>query len=305
MKKLIVVVVAAFFAQSTTSIAEIGAFKVRSSQENPEVVLKNGEIGRVVWKDGREAVTSKRLIPNLEVDVPAAIYENGCNGYIVSQCVIRPAVHMYEIYMQWSKHPDTSKIGKTLVTHEKKDPSDKMKFALVQELQFAFSKLKRPRTAKELPDDIIFCDDYKFLPRDPIQDPLVRILRWETEAMYPNPETGDIENRSISGAFDVDLVPQKNSNNLVMQVKGGYTSSTGSPFLAGGDIISWTMRNTRQEICQIGLKPNAGIFQTKLLEYLSKLPEKYGPYIFGTDEFSDSMLDSLTSITNNSEIVIE
>ncbi len=286
----------------TFTFAEIGAFKI-TNPEKPEIILQKGEILRVIWKDGREAIASKLIAPNLEVDVPSAIYENTCNSYIASRCALRPATRMYKVELQWSKHPDASKIGKVLIFYLKLNPSDKDPFIIAQDLQFAFSKVFKPLATRGLADDVVVCEDYKFLPQDPFQNPPLRILHWDTEAMVTNPETGGMENRSVAGAFDIDLIPG-NSKSLVLQVKGGYTSAQGSPILVQGDVISWTMRNQNQQICQIGLKPNIAFLQAKFLEYLATLPHKYEPYIYESDEFSHS-LTILNLVFDNPDFVIE
>lgn len=274
--------------------AEIGI--ISNSQELPTLVLESGTQARAIWKDGREAVSVKRINGDLTLQVDSAIYENGCNGYIASKCKTQINARAYEVRMRWEKHPDSAKIGKDVKMKFKEFPAFPLVFQL---LISSFDHFRMPVASRGIPKDEFLCDDYRFLPNDPFSSPHTRITRWEVEIMSQNPEGGGMENRSIGGAYDVELVPNQAKNGMVVDVHGGYTSAGGSTFLVGGDIFSWTLKNKDQKFCQIGMKPDFATAFAKFIEYANNLPDTWESYVMGMDETEATIRGSIKNFLAN------
>lgn len=272
---------------------------------DPKVTAEDGKPIVATWKDGREAESKIRIVPSLTGNIPLSIYENSCTGITTNKCVFTFGVTAYQVHMQWTKHPDTGKIGKTL-TYQYQGSSTKTDFVapLANSILVPAEKVRRPIAAKSVPDDHLSCEDYKFLPNDPMQAPFTRIIRWENEIMFNNPETDGTENRSIGGALDLELVPHADRSALLIKVHGGYVSALqGSNPLFAGDILSLTLRDKNQKICQIGIKPDLSGLSNLANNYLANLPTNYEPYALGRDEFTPKVKSEIKKVLENTTYI--
>lgn len=268
------------------------------AETNPALPVLSGEQGeplRVTWQDGREATAMSAIIEPLTLEAPMTVYENSCNEILTNKCKFIAGLHAYRIYLKWTKHPDAKKIGQSLRFRIKSSSSEQfMDFMPVLKILVPLHRSVTPVAARNVADDEIFCEDYSFLPRDPFQSPNLHILRWEMESMRQNPETGAMQNRSMGGALDIELVPQPDRH-LKLKVHGGYTTTD---VIAGGDVLSLTLKNKNNQLCQIGIKPDFTSVTARFISYFNpSTSEKLQPYLLGTDEFFPTLLKQVKLVT--------
>ena len=263
--------------------------------EIPFLAGEQGEMIRTIWKDGREASTMSGIVEPLIVEVPLTIYENSCNEFLASKCKLAVGMQHYSVYFKWTKHPDPTKIGKTLRMRPKqrKTPKDESYFDVIP-LQNVFVAINRaalsPIAARNVPRDVLICDNYNFLPKDPFTPPYMKVLRWEMEIMSVNPETGAAENRTLGGALNVDLIPTSEGHLSLDQKYFTYGE------MIGGDIISLTLRDKNNQLCQIGMKPDLVEAFEKVQAYYSTVPKKFQPYYAGVDELFTPVFQNIKNL---------
>ncbi len=279
------------------------SLKAEEATEIPNLAGEQGEVIRVIWKDGREASAMAGLFEPLFLEVPLTLYENSCNEVLTSKCKLALGFQKYNIYFKWTKHPDPQKLGKTirLRPKQKKTPKDENYFEFIP-VQNIFGSADRsirtPIAARNVPSEILICDNYNFLPKNPFILPYVNVLRWEVETMMNNPETGGAENRILGGALNVQLIPTFDGHLLLRPQY--YTNNE----LVGGDIISLTMRDKNNQLCQVGMKPDLSEVTNKVQEYFSAVPVKFQSYYAGIDELYTAVFISAkeTLISNQFEL---
>ncbi|MEK6773810.1 MAG: hypothetical protein AABY64_07710 [Bdellovibrionota bacterium] len=290
-------IIAIFFTSFPLPLlAELNVFF--SPSEIPTIVAENNAPLRLVWKDGREAISVKRRTPPVTAKVPFVIHENSCTEITTSNCYLQTSFQAYELRMKWAKHSNPTKIGQLLRLKSKTSP-DVYDFIPISLFMTPIDHIRSPILSRDIPHDELHCDDYKFFSQDPFSGTPIRISRWENEAMGVNPETNRMENRSIGGAFDVELEPINNS--LRLQVRGGYVSYANMITLTSADVINWTLKDKSQNLCEIGLKPDQTNFNVVAAKYFEKLPDVFDPYIFGSDEASPLFVPQLKNILENQE----
>ena len=97
----------------------------------------------------------------------------------------------------------------------------------------------------------------------------------------PNPETGLMENRTISVLRQVVL--KKTAPNTLSVASSILAQSNPLAFFQG-DIWAWVMRST-DGFCLISMKTNLTAAAQDIQKYL-QIPADFKPYLFGMDEYS-------------------
>ncbi len=252
-----------------------------------QFVMEKGKPVDLRFKDGRVAEFMINRRDVLETDLPIKITDNSCTNNSNISCEYRLGLILNDLTMAWVVHPDASKIGKTVtMRYQAPNGAPPMEFPLFQQGLVAFSdRGGTPKLAVPIPNDIFNCKDFSWLPPGNTEAPSsISFARWDAELMFPNPETGLMENRTISMAMDFTM--NRNSS-------GGLEIGTVKKYLASSQVAAaatlWSLitKDTSGNYCPITVTPNAVPLGAAIAQYQAAKAPHFVAYIYGDDEYSD------------------
>jgi hypothetical protein len=230
---------------------------VQPDQELPTVIDHPGQPITFKWNDQYEATLKVSTVDSPMFHVPAKVNESFCGPNQGMVCTFDLIVRQKYYFLAWSKNPDPSKINERLRAHFPQFPNGAGDRDLeVSQLVFG-SEIYAPKLRAGLPPTTLTCGDYSWLPTGTPQAPNdLRVTRWDTEFMLPNPETSVNENRILEGAMNVDF--KKNSQGSLTISNIGYLTLTPVTNLGLiiGDVLSWSLKKSDGETCQASLIPD-------------------------------------------------
>jgi hypothetical protein len=263
-------------------VVVFAAFSSVCKAEKPEIVSLKDQPVLVKWKDGREAQLMIERRAPMELTTPFQVTENTCAVTNETHCGLKASVGVHLTILQWTKHPETDKVGKTVKL--KAQAPGNQGFELIDlKIYGAADSGTTPLIVGKLPPQEMSCPDYSWLPGAGTAAPdSARLVRWDVEMMLMNPETGLMENRTVGVALDV-LLKKTGAGTLEMSQVKKYTGNSFA--LAVGDIWAMILKGADGEYCQISMKPNLVGLDKKFIEYLTK-PPVFEPYLWESDEHS-------------------
>lgn len=249
----------------------------------PHFVMQQGKPVEVMFTDGRVAQWQIGRRQALALPTPFTVAENTCTGKEGVQGKMLFGLVSHRLILVWKEHTDPKKVGQPvkLVFKESKEAPTTV---VIDEVLISLgNKHEYQKAAAGLPAERIEADDYSWMPNGGAEAPeKLELARWDGEAMFTNPETGLMENRTIPIAMGVTFT--KDRKGLVLS---GIKKMLGNQFsFFFGDL--WAMvLHQGEDLCQLSLKASFTDVFNQVIEYLSQ-ELKMQPYLFGADEFSGS-----------------
>lgn len=240
-----------------------------------EVHFSDGRIAQ--WQMGRSRPV--HLSPKFKVS------ENTCNKKEGLPGTLLFGAQLHQFALFWTKHPDPQKIGKKMQVRAKGSTAD---FADLADFGFVANgtKLTMPKASAEVPPDYLESPDFSWLPgTDSTAPSSITFARWDIEAMSTNPETGQMENRTIGIASGVRF-EKAGPNRIELKAMKHYSGNVFAFFI--GDIWAIILRDG-DGYCQISQKANLADVLVEAQQYFSE-PVTYRPYVFGSDEYSGNAM---------------
>lgn len=241
------------------------------------------------WDDGRVATlrVTSLTIPK-QLGISFQVFDNDCTSAKGMKCVYKTSFRTFWAQMVWTKHSDPTKIGSIVQRKSTNGPEPLEETVTTLGLESNYL----PELSQGLPPTQIECADFSWLPTETKNAPAkIEIDRWEGEAMFPNPETGNTENRTVVGAVNLEL-SSNGPGAMTIDRIGAFTAS--GPFfsqiLIFGDVNALTMKKPTGETCDVSLKPGGlGEVQNNIGNALLKRPDaKLAPdYVNGSGIIGD------------------
>ncbi|MBI3296220.1 MAG: hypothetical protein HYZ71_15960 [Deltaproteobacteria bacterium] len=251
--------------------------------------LVDGQPVRVVYKDGRVAEWMIGRRPVKQFRTRYQITENTCTGFEGARGEFLLAFQSSAFDLRWKQNGDPKKVGQTVVIRAKGGTTSspvKDDFTFLTNDQRAAA----PLLTKDFPQDGFQAKEFSWLPGGGAEPPdSLKFVRWDTEAMQTNPETGLMENRTLTIATHPKWARTAPGFFELRELSAGSTSFFGSRFLLFvGDIWSIILKDG-DRYCQISVKANLADLQVALVGYLGVQPT-FEPYTFGVDEYSNALM---------------
>jgi hypothetical protein len=257
----------------------------RAHAANPVVSVKLGEPVRLVFSDGREAVMKVSTVAAPDFTIPFAVTETLCSDHQNIHCSFNISAKSQTYFFAWEKNPDAAKINQQLMVNGSgTNLTEQAILVIGAEAPYA------PIISAGTHQPRMVCDDFSWLPEGKAEAPAsARIVRWESEFMFANPETGANENRSLGGAFNVTLqrdTPKSlalSGIESMVDVLGVINSQM--IFLFAGSSLSLVIDNHKGDTCQATIQTDGGAIQAQAgqLKRPDAATEK-NVYIVGSDE---------------------
>lgn len=257
------------------------------------VTLEQGQPPSISWPGGYQAVLKSSRAVSPEIEVKFQVFENTCNDFQGQRCTYHMQISDIWSFLVWSNHPEPEKVGKQIYSSGNLAEHD---FNVTSDNKHLF-----PVLGQGLMDSYITCEDYQWLPKNNGRESQeLKIARWGNEYMVANQETGLSENRTISGAINVNIQIDPESHALTIRSMDALTvGDFGPPILTFGDNFSWSVADENGDLCQVAFKPE-GIqaIAAALGKLESQRPDHRDTdfYYYGSDERfkvkgNDSILD--------------
>jgi len=242
-----------------------------------------GQKVEAVWPNGNRAgLFVSRNAPTV-IPAEMQVTENLCTGNLGASVRMQMALGVVQGKWVWTQHQDPAKIGETLffMFNDFKVPNER------NLMMSNGSRYLHPSLADGMPDDLITFDQVDWLPgRESVKLGDLLIDGWNAELMYPNPETGDLQNRIVSGENGMRLKPiGPLTARMEHSPDGGFfTFPEAHYFYLFGDVISWAL-HVEGNFCQIAfeLVYNG---RREINEYIKNLKPNFVPYVWQEDELS-------------------
>lgn len=244
----------------------------------------------VKWTDGREAaLVASKPTPG-KATARAEVTENSCNDVVGIACRVNVWIRTDLYRYQWTKHSDSTKIGKNV-----KRPEASGSSVLSDAKTYWFKSMHNffPKAVETIPNDELVCESYAWIPGATESAPERFIVPiWTSEEMERNEETDMDENRSSAGAIDVNFIKNERGHLEMTQVRY-HTGKDFSSTLYGSNAVM-TLKDPTGHFCQILLR-----FDTATFEENKETPT-WRPYILGEDEALEYSQGGLTNLLNDS-----
>lgn len=262
-------------------------FAAAQSVDKPTITKEAGKPVVAVWSNGDEAALKfSRGTTIVQVPVPFQVTENLCAPVNGSTFTITMPVRVDQLVWQWTKHHDSTQIGKTVKFKFGPFENDLLRpIFITNGFRFNHADLMLG-----LPPDSIAFQDLAWLPgfENGTLKPFT-ISSWMSEGMIPNSQTGLNENRVVSGAYGVHVTPTSPLSGTIDTIDSGHAlAAAGDSFVMLGDVVSWIWQNAEGS-CQIAMKPNLGPAQAQILQFLNSLRDPFQPYIWNQDTLTGTV----------------
>lgn len=262
----------------------------RGAEITVKAVMEPGKPAQLIYSDGRVATMFIGVREVLPIKVPYQIAENNCFPGVLMRGEHSTGVGFDQLNMIWTEHFDPEKKGKLVLFSQ---PGGQPQSIDAFNFFGANSKNRTPKIAARLPDDVFVGTDFSWaVSAGTVAPESLEIVRWDSEFMSVNPETGLTENRTFNIALDVTLSKTPEGNLKIGKV-GRYTGDGIGAF--GGDIWAMIVKTPQGDFCDISIKPNFVGLDALLINYLSITP-KFEPYLWGTDEYSSPEINIIVNV---------
>ncbi len=251
-----------------------------------KLILEAGKTPEVVFVDGRITELYINRREPLVTTMPIKVTDNACTTPSNIACDYRTSLILDDLVMIWKANPDPTKVGKLVMAKFSQGGGQPpIEFPLYQQGLVAFSDHgMMPILSANLPNDIFLCKDFTWLPSGTVAAPdTVNLSRWDVEMMMSNPETGLMENRTISMAMDVTLKKNAEGGLEIGKVKKFLVSSQS---VINATLWALITKNANGDYCPITIQPNSQAINNAITQYQA-LPPHYAGYQYGVDEFSN------------------
>ena len=239
------------------SVPASAADPVQPGQEMPTVTARAGQPITFKWNDDYEAVMKVSTVDSPVFHVQAKVNESLCGPNQGMVCTLDVMGRQKFYFLAWSKNPDAAKINERLKAHYPQFPNGAGDRVLEANQLFFGTEIFAPKLHAGLPPTVLTCGDYSWLPTATTKAPdSLRVARWDTEFMLPNPETSVNENRSLSGAMNVDFKKNAQGSMTLTGIEYLTAASSSNLGLVIGDVISMSLIKPDGGICQASLIPN-------------------------------------------------
>ncbi len=252
--------------------------------EKPVAVTIPGEPVEIRFPDGRVGQWMLTRKSPLKMEPPVQVFDNTCSDGLGMACtyVNYLAIDMSSFY--WVKHPDPKKLNSMMLIRPKTLPENPPVGVGDFNFYSPVDRGKWPRILASMPNNVLICKDYSWLPSATVSaPPSLHLSRWDAEVMQTNPETGLMENRTLALAAHAHFKRDANGFLELVEVKRKLFEGFG--FLIG-DLWAFVVRHPARDFCQLSLKPNFGKLIADIISYFNK-PGTPRPYLFAQDEYSD------------------
>ena len=215
---------------------------------------------------------------------------------VAPKCKIMAGLGAHRFRIEWTKHPDPSKLGKP-VKYDYTRGTDPSKALRIEDV-FLPSEFHRRHHAgdyRDMPRTEIVCNDYSWLGGTKEAPLEKRIANWSAEFMLQNPETGTNENVTIANVSDV-VLRRTPTGTLAVDETGEWLSSVGGGLLRSfallfASVVHIVELDPTGVGCSTAIKPNFTRFQNEAIRWIGTLPETYVPFVEGTDTLYNHNLE--------------
>lgn len=261
----------------------------------PIVTTVAGQPVSVDFQDGRIAVVKKSAVSaNDQLSIPFQVFDSLCADARGMSCVYRLSFRTVFYFLAWSQHPDAAKVNQplkrifpagTVISEEGRKIENSDFYSGTEGHLF-------PVVTQGLPVAQVECDDFSWLPTKTKEAPAaLEALRWDSEMMMENPETGVNENRTTGGGAHISL-RRSSPRSLAISSVGAFTSQYGfnNGALVVGDVSTMTLDDQKGGYCSVELKPGGLADVTAQVRNLKS--QRVDPaketniYLYGSDEAS-------------------
>ncbi len=222
----------------------------------PLPVVENvaGQPITITWVDGRQAVLEATPTINERLPLPIELSENTCDSTRRLQCEYKAGLGISTYRLVWKQHPDSARVGQTVrlgntqVPTMSEELAEPATWTMVDGFLF-------PEGYKDVMSDELTCAAWDWLGYGPQLPSSFNIANVSTEFMLNNPNTGELENKTIMTTTDV-VWKRTPANSLQVQSIGLYTAMipVGVNALFVGDVMRWTLEKSVNQYCDIGFK---------------------------------------------------
>lgn len=251
----------------------------------------------ITWADGRQAQLEVTSTIAERVALPMAISENACEPTKRVICEYRSGLSVATYRLAWTKHPDPAHIGQTVrtgISNEmaRRDLVAAATWTLVDNMLF-------PDRYEAALADEISCPSWEWLAQGSKLPTLVTIPSISTEFMLTNPNTQQVENKTIMTVTDVAW--QKTiGGDLRVQSLGSYDSyiPLGVNAIFIGDVMKWNIEKSQNQYCDIGFKVDIGLLRISYQGLLDRsLKGVFTPSVFdGKTRYPETELSAVLSL---------
>ncbi|MBX9767934.1 MAG: hypothetical protein K2X47_11735 [Bdellovibrionales bacterium] len=268
------------FAQTPPAAPQIPA---------PIIDLKPGSEVVIRWSNGNEAKLMRSALNDKVLAVPLQVTENLCVPSRTDiSCFYDIAARFYQLAVVWTKHSDPVKVGKIVET-DRSYPGQPIEFRPVKEDVSLFTNERAfaPIATQGMPLDHLRCDDFSWMPgvMNPSAPRAIRIIRWESELMFPNPETNVNENRPVAGFMGAQLESINDKTMVIRSVRHLTGLFSILPPVTGTASLTFALPKTSTgftPLCQVTAKSDFALV-VAMVRNLSDF-NGFAPYIWGSDE---------------------
>lgn len=249
-----------------------------------KIVYEEGMPIDITWPDGRRASSFKRTKSPLRLSLPMQITENLCVAKSrKTSCTYNLDVKFEALDMRWTKHPDSSRLGKIIGGQSEYEAGSR------QAIWTTPLKSIAPRSTVDLKEDELVCESWDWLPNSEKNKPpaQVKMSSIDGDANFENYFTEVAVNQGLSGFYD--SVWNRTEQGSLKLIKTG-TAFTQSeffipPFL--GFMMSFTVENPlaktpQEKFCQVTVRPDSSKITSAWGSVLKDVEPV--PYALGSDE---------------------
>ncbi len=251
----------------------------------PTIEKVVGKPVSITWWDGRQAVLETTPTINDRLPLPIELSENTCDSARRVQCEYKAGLGISTYRLAWKVHPDPARIGQTLRLGNTQVPgiTETLSEAATWTMVDGFLK---PEAFKDVMSDELTCTAWDWLGRGPQLPSSLNIANVSTEFMLDNPNTGQLENKTIMTTTDV-LWNRTPANSLQVQSIGLYAAmiSLGVNALFIGDVMRWTLEKSVNQYCDIGFKVDVTSLRVAFEAITARSASGvYAPVLYTTEE---------------------
>lgn len=251
----------------------------------PKVVKETGQQIKWIYPDGRVAGVFVNRFPSTSLSVSVGVGESTCDiPQTKFACEMKTPYRAIGYSLRWLEHSSPEKIGKTvsLKSANQTFPIEGTVNLTLHEYHHARSNMTGAEPAK------LACNDFTWLAGTKAAPERAALDSWSTEAMFRNPDTGGMENRTHLSIFEPSWVRESDAE-MRLDSTGVWVAI--EPFflevgyLFGNVYHFITEAKDGRPHCQIALKPELSTIESQIRKYISTSPGEYVPYLMGSDDF--------------------
>ncbi|CAN5573733.1 hypothetical protein BH10BDE1_BH10BDE1_32760 [soil metagenome] len=263
----------------------------------PVVQRNAGQPVTITWADGREATLEVTATISERAALPMGINENSCEPSQRVQCEYRSGLSVETYRLAWTKHSDAAKLEKTVSTGISSDP--RRNPLIMQATWTRVDNVLFPGLQQEALADEISCPSWKWLGQGPTLPASLTIPSISTEFMLPNPNTNQVENKTIMTATDI-VWEKTETDALRMKTMGRFDAyiSLGINALFVGDVMRWSIEKSQNRYCDVGFKVDIGLLRVAYQGILDRSLK--GPYVtfnyVGEEPYKASVIGSVLDL---------